>query len=146
MITLILVFLMILFIVGLEIDEDEGAFTFACLAVIPFIGIIIAGSMWFYDANILPHKIQMYQEENADIEKKIANTVEKYMQYEKEIMIEVSPEDDVITLVALYPELKADDLVKAEMNVYIENNKKIKEMKSKQLRIPIYKFMIFFGH
>lgn len=94
----------------------------------------------------MPHKIQMYQEENADIERKIANTVEKYMQYEKEIMIEVSPEDDVITLVALYPELKADDLVKAEMNVYIENNKKIKEMKSKQLRMPIYKFLVFFGH
>lgn len=146
MITLILVVFIILFIVGLEIDADDAAGTYASLAVIPFIGIIIVGCMWFYDANILPHKIQMYQEENADIERKIANTVEKYMQYEKEIMIEVSPEDDVITLIALYPELKADDLVKAEMDVYIENNKKIKEMKSKQLRIPVYKFLIFFGH
>lgn len=115
-------------------------------AGISFIVIIILISCLFYNKNVLPQKIQMYEEENADIEKKIANTVEKYMQYEKEVMIEVSPEDDVITLIALYPELKADELVKAEMDVYIENNKKIKEMKSKQLRIPLYKFLIFFGH
>lgn len=149
MIILILVISIILAVIFAESDLfDDYTLAAGALIVagISFAVIIILIGCLFYNKNVLPQKIQMYEEENADIEKKIANTVEKYMQYEKEVMIEVSPEDDVITLIALYPELKADELVKAEMDVYIENNKKIKEMRAGILKVPMYKFLIFFGH
>ena len=146
MIGLILIFLIVVFLISMVNEEEDLAVGVGFVGVFVLAVVIVMSCMLFHDTKVLPKKIEMYQEENAKIEQKIANTVEKYMQYEKEIMIEVSPEDDVITLVALYPELKADELVKEEINIYIENSKKIKDMKATRLGAPTYKFLLFFGH
>lgn len=94
---------------------------------------------------VIPAQIAMYEEENALIEEKVANTVTKYMEYEKAIVIEVSPDDDAFTLISLYPELKSDTLVSNEIDIYVKNNEKIKELKSEALNISNYKFWIYFG-
>lgn len=146
MIGLILIFLIVIFLISMVNEEESLATGIGFFGAFTLVVVIVMSCMLFHDTKVIPKKIEMYQEENAKIEQKIANTVEKYMQYEKEIMIEVSPEDDVITLVALYPELKADELVKEEMNIYIENSKKIKDMKAAMLGAPVYKFLLFFGH
>lgn len=90
-------------------------------------------------------RIAMYQEENALIEQRVASTVDKYMQFERDVMVEVSPDDDIITLVALYPELKSDELVKQEMQLYIDNNKTIKDLKAKKINKRVHKFLLYFG-
>ena len=93
----------------------------------------------------IPEKIAMYEEENAKIEEKVSNTVNKYMEYEKNIVIEVGPDDDAFSLVSLYPELGADTLVSNEIEVYTSNNKKIKELKDQALNISNYRFWMYFG-
>lgn len=95
---------------------------------------------------VIPAQIAMYEEENARIEEKVANTVTKYMEYEKDIFIEVSPDDDAFTLISLYPELRSDTLVAKEIEVYISNNDKIKTLKTELLKISSYKFWLYFGH
>lgn len=94
---------------------------------------------------VIPAQIAMYEEENTLIEEKVSNTVTKYMEYEKDIVIEVSPDDDAFTLVSLYPELGSDVLVSNEIEVYVNNNNKIKELKSEALNISNYKFWLYFG-
>lgn len=94
---------------------------------------------------VIPAQIAMYEEENALIEEKVSNTVAKYMEYEKSIVIEVSPDDDAFSLVSLYPELSSDTLVSNEIELYINNNEKIKELKSEALNISNHKFWIYFG-
>lgn len=89
-------------------------------------------------------KIALYEEENAKIEQQIADTVKQYQEYETGIFTEVSPEDS-ITLVALYPELKSDTLVQSQINVYVENNKTIKELKSSAINAPVYRWWLYFG-
>ena len=94
---------------------------------------------------VIPAKIAMYEEENAKIEEKVSNTVNKYMEYEKNIIVEVSPDDDVFSLVSLYPELRSDTLVSNEIEMYISNNNKIKELKDEALNISNYRFWMYFG-
>lgn len=94
---------------------------------------------------VIPAQIAMYEEENALIEEKVSNTVAKYMEYEKSIVIEVSPDDDAFSLVSLYPELSSDTLVSNEIELYVNNNEKIKELKSEALNISNYKFWLYFG-
>ena len=89
-------------------------------------------------------KIALYEEENAKIEQQIADTVKQYQEYETGIFTEVSPEDS-ITLVALYPELKSDTLVQSQINVYVENNKAIKELKSSAINASVYRWWLYFG-
>lgn len=96
------------------------------------------------DLCVIDEKITMYQEENAKIEEQIAATVEKYMQYEADVFKEVSP-DSSITMVALYPELKSDTLVQSQIEVYINNNEKIKSLREGKIAGSVYRWWLYFG-
>ena len=136
-------------LVQVDYNHDFGWETASVFAIILFVGFLAAsiynGCQIYRCMNVIPREIRMYEEENENVETKIANTVEKYMNYEKDIQIEVSPEDDAMSLVSLYPDLKADVLVQEEINVYIENNNKIKELKSELCNLGLYKFLVCFG-
>ena len=93
---------------------------------------------------VIDNKIAMYQEENAKIEGQIAETVKQYQQYETDIFTEVAA-DSSITLVALYPELKADTLVQSQIDVYIENNEKIKSLREDKINGSVVKWWLYFG-
>lgn len=125
-------------------DED--------VTLLPLVMVMIALIIFGYNLYmihqckyVIPAQIAMYEEENALIEEKVSNTVTKYMEYEKDIVIKVSPDDDAFTLVSLYPELGADILVSNEIEIYVSNNNKIKELKSEALKISNYKFWVYFG-
>lgn len=89
-------------------------------------------------------KIAIYEEENTKIEQQISDAVKQYQEYETGIFTEVAPESS-ITLVALYPELKSDTLVQSQIEVYVENNKTIKELKSSAINAPVYRWWLYFG-
>ena len=95
--------------------------------------------------SVIGNTIAMYEEENAKIECQIAECVTQYQQYESEIFTEVSP-DSAITLVALYPELKSDTLVTKQIEVYMENNKKIKELKERKINGDVTRWWAYFGN
>lgn len=94
--------------------------------------------------NHIPEMISMYEEENNQIESQIGELVNKYMEYEGSTFNDIKNEDSV-ALVSLYPELKSDALVEKQIEVYIENNKKIKNLKKKQIELSTYKWWLYFG-
>lgn len=89
-------------------------------------------------------RIDMYQTENAQIENQITECIKEYQKYETEIFTEVAP-DSAITLVSLYPELKADELVKKQIEIYVANNQKIKELKEEKIMGNVYRWWTYFG-
>jgi hypothetical protein len=116
-----------------------GAFIFiVCLIAAILLGISIT------KLRIVDDQIAMYQEENEKIETQIDALVKQYQEYESGVFIDTSTESSM-TLVSLYPELKADALVQRQMDVYIENNQLIKELKCKQLKEPVLRWWLYFG-
>lgn len=93
---------------------------------------------------VIDSQIEMYQEENKQIESQISACVKQYQQYETEIFTEVTPESS-ITLVALYPELKADTLVVKQIEIYVSNNEKIKELKTQKINGDVIRWWAYFG-
>ena len=89
-------------------------------------------------------KIAMYEEQNSRIEEQIDVAVKQYMEYESDTYAITAPESS-ITLVSLYPELKSDELVKKQIAVYQENNKKIINLKEKQIDANVAKWWLYFG-
>lgn len=87
-------------------------------------------------------KIEMYQEENKNIEEQITTIVNNFQGYEKDIISNVA---DMEVLLIKIPELKSSELVKTQMNVYIENNNKIKELKEEKINMKIGKWLLYFG-
>lgn len=113
------------------------------VGVIVLIVTIVVGSMAVKDSK-LDDKIAMYMEENTAIEQQIAECVERYQEYEQGVFAEVTPADSV-ALVTLYPELKADSLVQAQIETYIENNNKIKQLKEQRIDASVRKWWLYFG-
>ena len=146
MISLVFIILVILTVKAVKDYEEE-------LAIFTGVGAVIAGIALIVIAGCLvdvtyrtDEMIRIYTEENAEVEKKLENAVQSYMQYEKDIMISVSPDTDTISLISLYPDLKSDKLVESEIETYISNNDKIKELKADKTMKSTYKFLLFFGH
>ena len=150
MIIVIFVVALLLVFVGMNlVDRDfEAAGTIvgtvsaiiAAVAFFAFIALCVKVS-WLH---VLDQKIQMYEEENARIEAQISEAVTQYQAYEKEVFVEVAPES-AVTLVALYPELKADTLVQKQVEIYIKNNQTIKGLKEKQINGTVLKWWLYFG-
>lgn len=131
----------------LYIDADmSGSVCMVCGiigGIVSFIAMVILLINASYLVTI-DKRIEMYQEENTKIETQIAECVTQYQQYESGIFVETAP-DSAITLVALYPELKADTLVSKQIEVYIENNNKIKELKEQSINGDVTRWWAYFG-
>lgn len=126
--------------------EIASGFTVTCGiigGIVSFIAMVVLLVEASYLATI-DKRIEMYQEENNRIETQIAECVTQYQQYESGIFVETAP-DSAITLVALYPELKADQLVSKQIEVYIENNNKIKELKEQSINGDVTRWWAYFG-
>lgn len=129
-----------------QIEEMAGGITLACGiigSVISFVALIVL-LVNVSQLKTLDLQIEMYQTENASIENQIAECVREYQKYETEIFTDVAS-DSAITLVPLYPELKADDLVKKQIDVYLANNQKIKELKEKKIMGNVTRWWAYFG-
>lgn len=123
-------------------DEETacvpGFFFFVFLVISIFVGIGVV------NGRTLDSKIAMYTEENENIETEMNSLVEQYMNYESGTYGELKGESS-ITLVSLYPELKADTLVTKQIEVYIANNEKIKNLKEKKINLSVKKWWLYFG-
>jgi TRAP-type mannitol/chloroaromatic compound transport system permease large subunit len=123
-----------------------GGVTMACGiigSIISFIALIIL-LIDVSGLKAIDTKIEMYQTENSNIESQIAECIKGYQKYETEIFTEVAP-DNAMTLVTLYPELKSDELVKKQIEVYVANNEKIKELKEQKIMGDVYRWWVYFG-
>lgn len=116
-----------------------GIFGFIVTAIVSICLIVGVSNL-----AVIDDKIAMYEEENSKIEMQIAETVKQYQEYESGIFTEVAPESSV-TLVALYPELKADTLVQKQIEVYVANNEKIKKLKESDISGNVKRWWLYFG-
>lgn len=117
-----------------------GAIGLGILDVIVVISIICI----FTNGITARPKIKMYQEENQKIEEQVDVLVKQYMEYEGKTLTEFKSKSS-IALVSLYPELKSDTLISKQIEVYIANNNKIKELKEFEIEMKIGKWLLYFG-
>ena len=153
MLILITLIALVLTIIFFALSKDDPYGCWDASGVIFTVLFIVCALVMFWTGYhvhrckyVVPSLIAMYEEENAGIEEKVSSTVAKYMEYEGNVIMEIAPGDDAMSLISLYPDLKSDQLISEEIAVYIENNNKIKELKEEQLNLRTYKWWLYFGH
>ena len=149
MIIVILIILIILSIICGKKAEEEIEYWWILFTVVLIVLSIIVGFIFImlvvdYPYNI-DQKLEMYAEENQNIEIKIKQTVQAYMNYEQETYKDLIETADLQTIIMTYPELNSNELVKAEIETYKENNNKIKELKEKAIDKKVMGFWYFFN-
>lgn len=127
-------------------DETLGYVLVALGTIGVAVCLIVIGCLAYdiSELKVIDEKIEMYQEENVKIESDLAEAVAKYQEYESGIIASVAP-DSSVALVSLYPELKADTLIQKQIEVYIENNNKIKGLKEEKISGSVVRWWLYFG-
>ena len=108
---------------------------------------IVALILGFRCSQVIPieEKIAIYKEENTNIENQIAAIVENYKNYEVGTLKDLKMSDSPAVVLSMYPELKSDALIVKQIEVYIENNKAIKELRAQKADYRIYAWWLYFG-
>ena len=107
--------------------------------------LLISVLTYAYDyykiGTLADQKIQLYTEQNKDIENKVGLVVDKYLKHEKDTYTTLKPKTK-ITLASTYPELQSNKLVQQQIQLYNENNKKITNCKLQKIKSQFYRKLI----
>ena len=110
------------------------------ISILVFVVAIIMLGFGAYAKMSMP----IYEEENAKIEEQVSEFVSKYTDYEKDAFKELKPETMQI-MIMTYPELKTNELVKKQIDVYVSNNDKLKKLKEDCNQYKVGKWLLYFG-
>lgn len=144
MIVLILISILLGVIILFK-DDDIELLSIPTTGFLIKLGVIIYLLIKLVGTSVIDEKIELYTTQNKEIENKVEEVVKQYMQHEHNTFIELKTDTSYITLVTLYPELKSDELIKQEIALYEENNKKIISLKEQKINKSLYKWWLYFG-
>ena len=152
MITLLLAIALGLVLLVEIIDGSTNKFGF--LAVVPgvlgSVFAIVFGIWTLWNIIIvasgfgIQEKIQIYEDQNTQIEQSIDAAVKAYCEHEQITYVQMS--DGAVALVAAaYPELASSELVKTQMEVWTSNSNELKDLKSKLVDFHRAQYFLYFG-
>ena len=125
-------------------DTEEVFSGFGSLiSVVALIGIIINIGI-LINGRTLDDKIAMYEQENAAIEQSVDVLVKDYYRHESDTYSSLTPENAVL-FASAYPELQSNELATKQLEIYVENNNNIKELKKDQINLSKNRFWLYFG-
>ena len=107
--------------------------------------VIICLSVFVSEGKVIDQKITLYEEENIKIEQQVATVVESYMAHEQETFDKIAIDGDPTFAITIFPELKSNELVNSQIQLYQANNSKIKELKAQKIGIELGKWWLYFG-
>lgn len=105
------------------------------------IPVLVCTYNYYETITLTDQKIQLYTEQNKDIENKVGLVVDKYLEHEKDTYTTLKPKTK-ITLASTYPELQSNKLVQQQIQLYNENNKKITNCKLQKIKSQFYRKLI----
>lgn len=109
----------------------------ALIGIFVNIGFLVRG-------RTLDDKIAMYEQENAAIEQSVDVLVKNYYKHESDTYSSLKPENAVL-FASAYPELQSNELATKQLEIYVDNNNKIKELKEDQINLSRNRFWLYFG-
>lgn len=125
-------------------DLAEGFGILGCLiGFIALIGIFVNIGL-LVRGRTLDDKITMYEQENTAIEQSVDVLVKDYYKHESDIYSSLKPENAVL-FASAYPELQSNELATKQLEIYVDNNNKIKELKEDQINLSKNRFWLYFG-
>ena len=113
------------------------------ISVVALIGIIINIGI-LINGRTFDDKIAMYEQENVAIEQSVDVLVKDYYKHESDTYSSLKPENAVL-FASAYPELQSNELATKQLEIYVDNNNKIKELKEDQINLSKNRFWLYFG-
>lgn len=154
LITIIFICVVLLFLacfIGDHLDEDSLVFKFCVGSSIVSIGIgiicafmIVVSIGKVIGSSAIDEQINLYEDANVQIEEHINNAVDEYKAYENDTLERFDGSNGT-EIISMYPELKANELIQEQMDIYYQNQTTILELKSEKIKLKPWKWWLYFG-
>lgn len=126
-------------VIGVVIDEDVlSCAGFIIGGVILAITLIILGG-YNNTKTTADKKISVLEKRNEEVVKQIEPLVKQYLDYEISTYKELKPNADKLIALSQYPELKGNEFIQTQIQVILENQKKITELNLEKAELNSYK-------
>lgn len=135
-----LVLLIFAILVDSEATPGIGIFDVVLLVVV----LIMLGSYNSTKATADKH-IAVLEQRNDEVVSQIEPLVKQYLEYESSTYKELKPNADTLIALANYPELKGNEFVQTQIQIILENQKRITSLKLEKASLAAYKLWLFMG-
>lgn len=132
--------------------DEEAAFVGGVCGAILSVAILIALLIFAADVSMgkhIPEKIKMYEQENQRIEQSVSEVIDTYITsqvgIQKELIEKVNDSESPVAIIAAFPDINASEAIKAQVELYQENNKKIKDLKEGLIDLRVKCWWLYFG-
>lgn len=131
---------------GTDRYGDDNCFTIGGF-VLTFISIIALIALWgsyTYNKNTIDSRLEVIEEQNAIILAQVEPVVQKALEFESNTYKELKINSEkLIALGNMYPNLKDNTFIQTQMQVIINNQTVIKDLKLVKARMNGYRFWIW---
>lgn len=140
----ILLFIFVLMFIISVINDNDVAMP-AFFFVIITIGILTGVGISYNNVkSTAASKLEVLNEQNELVLTQIEPLVQQAMNYESNTYKEfkLTPEN-IIAFGSMYPQLQANSFIQSQINIIIENQKEIKDLKLKIASLNAYRLWLF---
>lgn len=140
----ILLFIFILiFIIGL-IKNNDAAMPAFIFTIITTVILIIVGISYNNIKSTSASKLEVLNEQNEIVLKQIEPLVQQALNYESNTYKEfkLTPEN-IVAFGNMYPQLQANSFIQSQINIIVENQKEIKDLKLEIASLNAYRLWLF---
>jgi hypothetical protein len=140
--------ILIIGIIGIiwgEFQEHDGILILSfAVSFISFIAILIAGATYNYDSTTINSRLSVLEEQNTTVLTQIEPLVQQALEYEsntyKDFKLDAAK---IIAFTQLYPDLKANDFLKKQIDIILANQEEIKQLKLDKASLNAYSFWLW---
>lgn len=143
MLYILLFILILIFIISAINDNDVAmpAFVFTLIITGVLIGV---GVSYNNVKSTAASKLKVLNEQNEIVLKQIEPLVQQALNYESNAYkeLKLTPEN-IVAFGNMYPQLQANSFIQSQINIIIENQKEIKDLKLKIASLNAYRLWLF---
>ena len=143
--------LYILLVIGIVITiwggfrDDEGFIHLGFIVGFPTLAaLLIAGGTYNYDSSTINSRLAVLEEQNTTVLTQVEPLVQQALNYEsntyKDLKLDVNK---LIIFSQMYPELKANDFLRMQIDLILCNQQEIKQLKLDKASLNAYHFWLW---
>lgn len=144
MLYILLVIGLILLIIGLVKDEELSGGSGLVISMAAAGAILMAAGTYNYRASTIDSRLAVLEEQNTTVLTQVEPLVQQALNYEsstyKDLKLDVNK---LIIFAQMYPNLKANDFLRMQIDIILCNQQEIKQLKLDKATLNAYHFWLW---
>jgi hypothetical protein len=125
--------------------DDEGTIVLGFVIGFPaLVAMLIAGGIYNYESSTIDNRLAVLEEQNTTVLAQVEPLVQQALSYESSTYQDLKLDvNKLIIFAQMYPELKANDFLRMQIDLILCNQQEIKQLKLDKATLNAYHFWLW---